>query len=175
MRRGAAALAGAALAVTALAACGDDSSAADAGDQASSVSIQDPWVKAVDSGATAAFGIVTNDGDADVTITGADSEVAGTTQLHETTMSDDGGMSMQEMEGGLTVGAGEDHALEPGGDHVMLMELTEPLEPGAEVEVTLTFADDSQTTFTAPVRSYTGAQEEYEHDHGDDGHDHEHE
>jgi copper(I)-binding protein len=146
---------------------------------AESVTVTDPWVKAADEGMSAAFGEITNAGNDDVTIVSATSEAAGTVELHETVDDGTGAMTMQEIDGGFVVGPGETLALEPGGNHLMLMDLTDPLEAGEEVTVTLTFSDDSTAEITAPVKDYSGANESYSGDDSDmdmDGteHDHEH-
>ena len=43
----------------------------------------------------------------------------------------------------------------------MFMGVTKPLVPGAEIEITLEFADGSTQTITAVVKEFTGAEEEY--------------
>ncbi|PRC60890.1 hypothetical protein C6A85_15035, partial [Mycobacterium sp. ITM-2017-0098] len=41
-----------------------------------------------------------------------------------------------------------------GGDHLMLMELAKPLEPGADVSLTVTFEDGSTMAITAQIRDF---------------------
>ena len=79
--------------------------------------------------------------------------VAMMTQVHETTEADDGSgeMVMQEVEG-IDLPAGETVALAPGGYHVMLMELVEPLEVGSEIEITLELEVAGTVTVMAEVR-----------------------
>lgn len=57
-------------------------------------------------------------------------------------------MTMQEMTDGLALAGGETVAFEPGGYHVMLMDLAAPLEAGDEFELILTFerADPVEVT-----------------------------
>ena len=150
-------------------AAGSAASAADA------VSVADAWVKAADAGMTGGFGLVTNEGDETVTLVAAETDAAGSVELHETAGDGQGGMSMKEIEGGFEIPAGGTLALEPGGHHLMFMGLTAPLLPGEDVTITLTFDDGSTTEVTAPVKAYSGANEEYEEghggsDHGDSGH-----
>lgn len=172
-----------------LVACGDDDG--DSGDQASAseqesesptdaaadVSVTDPWVKAVDGDMTAMFGTITNDGDEDVVVTGAETDAAGMVELHETVANDDGSMAMQEKEGGFTIPAHGEHELAPGGDHVMLMDVSKALKPGQTVTLTLSLEGGDTVDVEAPVKRFTGADENYqggEHgdDHGDDHGDH---
>ena len=150
----------------------DATPAADAAASAAeSVSVADAWVKAADAGMTGGFGLITNDGDDTVTLVAAEADVADEIELHETADDGQGGMSMKEIEGGFDIPAGETLTLEPGGNHLMFMGLTGALQPGDEVTVTLTFDDGSTSEVTAPVKSYAGANEEYEEGHGDGNHD----
>jgi copper(I)-binding protein len=151
-----------------VAACG---SSADPGPGAGSaagdgtLTVTDPWAKAADSGMTAAFGTLVNDTATDITITSATSD-ASRMELHEMAMGDDGQMVMRPKEGGFVIPAHGTHELAPGADHVMFMDLTEPLQPGADIDVTLTADDGSSWTFTFPIRTFTGAEEKYQ---GSDG------
>lgn len=157
-------------AVLATGACGTaDAPAASSGgtDAAASVlTITDPWVKAVDAGMTGVFATLVNDGDTDVTVTGATSDAAATAELHETTVAEDGAMVMKEV-ASFVVPAGGERVLAPGGDHVMLLGVDDPIEPGEEVEVVLTTADGGTVTMTASARTFAGANEPY-HDDGAD-------
>lgn len=128
------------------------------------LTVRDPWVKAADKGMTAAFGTLVNDGDTDVTITGAATDVS-PMELHEMTMKD-GKMVMQAKQGGIVVRAKSSHVLEPGGEHLMLMNLRQPVQAGDELSFTLTFADGRTQTFTAVAKPFTGAQESYAPGHG---------
>ncbi len=69
---------------------------------------------------------------------------------------------MRPKTGGLTVPAEGAHELVPGGDHLMLMDLTQPLQPGAEVALTVVFEDGSELPVTAQVRDFAGGNEEYQ-------------
>lgn len=136
---------------------------------ADALEIADPWVKAADDGMTAAFGVLRNTSDTDVRLVSATSSVAGTCELHEMAEGDDGAMVMRPKAGGVVVPAGGEHALAPGGDHIMLMDLLEPVLPGQDVTVTLTAEDGSTFEFTAPGRSFAGAEEEYDGGTGEGG------
>lgn len=127
----------------------------------------DAWVKSAESGMSAAFGELTNDSDAEITVVSVSGDASSMYELHETLASDEGEMVMSPIEGGFTVAAGETLELAPGGNHLMLMDVTEPLVAGAEATFTLTFSDDSTYEFTAPVKDYSGANETYEGDEMD--------
>lgn len=162
----------AALLLPALVACGEDEAGAtdasdassqDAGaDEAAALSVTDPWVKATDESMTAAFGTLVNDSGTDITVVGGEVAGAGMVELHETVQNDDGSMAMQAKEGGFVVPAGGEHVLEPGGDHVMLMELSDAYEAGTTVTLTLELADGSTSEVEATVKPFDGADEDYQ-------------
>jgi len=175
-----------ALLALALTACGGaepapDDSAAEASPSAANAAasaadgfeITDPWVKAAtaEDGMTAVFGQITNGSGAEATIVSAAHDAADTVELHEV-VTEGADATMREKDGGFVLPAGGDLSLEPGADHIMLMDLTRDLEPGDETTVTVEFCDGSTAEFTAPVKEYAGANEEYEGDggHGEDGH-----
>ena len=130
--------------------------------ESDSVVVREQWVKAADSGMTAAFAEVQNTGDTDVHVVGASSPASTRMELHEMATGADGAMVMRPKEGGFVIPAGGTHVLAAGGDHLMLMDLTSPLTPGTDATFTLEFEDASTATFTAQVRDFSGAQENYE-------------
>lgn len=149
-----------ALTLTALVACGSETD--EPGESSGGVTVSDTWVKAVtDEEMTAAFGVLTNESDTDLTLVSASTPVAGMVELHEVVMKD-GSMVMQPKEGGIPIPAGEDATLEPGGDHIMLMELSGPIEPGDVVELELEFNDGSSLTVDATAKEFSGADENYD-------------
>lgn len=124
------------------------------------VVVSDAWVKAADSGMTAAFGVITNPGGDEVVITGATSAAAGRIEIHEMA-EQDGKMVMRPKEGGLPVPAAASATLAPGGDHLMLMDIPAPISAGDEVLITMMCAQGSQT-FTAQAKTFAGAAEQYQ-------------
>lgn len=138
--------------------------ATDTATEADGVTITDAWVKSAETGMSAAFGELANTGTEDVTVVSATTEASSMIELHETVENDSGEMVMREKDGGFIIPAGGSFMLEPGGNHIMLMDLTAPLVAGDDVTFTLTFADDSTLQFTAPVKDYSGANETYEGD-----------
>lgn len=157
--------------VAALAACSSSSPAAGpsastsstttGGTQAAALTVTDVWAKAADSGMTAVFGTIANSSGADVRIVSATSSAAGMTQIHEMVADASGQMVMKEKKDGLLVPAGGKHELSPGGDHLMLMDLTGPVRPGDDVTLTLTTEDGSTLELTAQARDFTGGNEPY--------------
>jgi copper(I)-binding protein len=123
-----------------------------AAEGASSISINDPYVRAVPpvTKTTAAFMQVQNSSETERAIVSAGTPAAGTVELH-THEHDNGVMRMRQVPK-IVLPPGETVSLEPGGLHVMLFDLQSPLAPGDEVSLTLTFDDGSSKQITAPVR-----------------------
>lgn len=101
--------------------------------------IDRPWARpmppVVPSGA--AYLRIENRGDTDRTLLSASSPVAAKVEVHEH-VHVDGLMRMQEVEG-LAIDAGETVALEPGGYHLMMFGLKQPMVAGERFPVTLVF------------------------------------
>ena len=136
-------------------------SAAKGSGQAASVTISDPWVKAVDTGMTGAFFVLKNTGSTPIHLLSASSPISPMVQMHETVMGTGGAMAMQEKKGGFTIAAGGSHEFKPGGDHVMFMGVNAALKSGTTLTFTLAFEDGSSLPVTAEVRTFTGAKETY--------------
>jgi copper(I)-binding protein len=127
---------------------------------AQTLTVIDAWVRATvpAQNATGAFLKLTIKG-ADATLIAASSPVAGVTQIHEMVMSE-GVMRMREVTGGVPLKAGQSFELKPGGYHIMMMDLKQPVRAGDRVPLTLTFkqANGQQTTtqVDAEVRGLNG-------------------
>ncbi|MFV1440882.1 copper chaperone PCu(A)C [Phaeobacter sp. JH18-32] len=105
--------------------------------------------KAAKSGA--AFMMIENASDSDDRLIAASSDAAKLVQLHTHKEGENGVMQMLHVEEGFAVAAGATHMLQRGGDHVMLMGLTRPLEHGDTVDLTLVFEKAGEVTVTVPV------------------------
>jgi len=108
------------------------------------VEVQNAWARATVKGQMATGAFMTLTADAGAKLVGASSPVAGVAQVHEMKM-EAGVMKMAELKGGLDLPAGKPVELKPGGYHVMLMDLKEPLTNGSTVPVTLIFKDAKGT------------------------------
>lgn len=131
------------------------------------VTIADTWVRATDGtedpSMTAAFGVLTNHTGEQLTVVSATNSVSDHTELHEM-VTENGAMVMRPVAGGITIPANGSTTLEPGGLHVMLVDLTGPIQPGDEVDVTLNLDDGSTLPFTAVAKEFAGANESYSPD-----------
>ncbi len=129
---------------------------------------QDLWVKSSEmstrGGMTAVYGTLTNNSSQDVVLVGGATEIAGVVEVHEMSMIG-GEMMMQEIDGGLVIPAGKSIVLEPGGNHLMLMMLTDDLEAGEEISVTFDFDGAEDLTIDGIVaKPAEGGDEEYHSD-----------
>lgn len=122
------------------------------------------WVRTTTNDVSAAYMMVKNSGLED-TMVSASSPISPMVQLHEV-ITEGGSSKMQEKEGGFTVPAQGMVELKPGGYHIMLMELTEPLEEGDEVEITVTFEKAGEVTLTLPVQKAEGTSMDMDGGHG---------
>ncbi len=80
----------------------------------------------------------------------AESNVANAAEFHET-INDNNVMRMEARPDGFALPAGESLLFEPGGKHVMLVGLHEPLVEGDTFTVTLSFAHAAPLTVEVPV------------------------
>ena len=122
-------------------------------------------------GAGGAFMTITNHGDTDDRMISGATPASNVVELH-THIMDGGVMRMREIEGGIPVPAGETVLLQPGGLHVMLIDLVEPLVEGESIPLTLTFEHAGSIEVMVSIEDITaGADHGMTHDHD---HDHEH-
>ncbi len=126
-------------------------SLASAAGMADSVAVEDAHVRQMPPAApnSAAFLTVINTSATPIRLTGARSDVAKTVELHDHIH--DGDILRMRRIDGVDIPAGSRAALAPGGKHVMLIGLRQPLKAGAMVELTLQFSDGSEHTVNAPV------------------------
>lgn len=115
------------------------------------VAVSEPWVRATvaQQGATGAF--MRLSAARDVRLVEASSPVAGITEIHEMSMVNDV-MRMRAV-AALDLPAGRSVELRPGGYHVMLMDLRQPLNAGERVAITLVFEDRAQRRFTQQIEA----------------------
>jgi copper(I)-binding protein len=117
------------------------------------ITVTGVWMREPAEGQTlsAAYGTITNEGEADVTLVSASVPFDATVEIHETIMGDDGSMQMQEVPEGFVVPAGGSFTLEPGGPHIMLIDI-DPADITGTIDVTMVFDDGTEVTVGAPVR-----------------------
>ncbi|MBZ0106116.1 MAG: copper chaperone PCu(A)C [Sulfuricella denitrificans] len=123
-----------------------------AGSAADNVSAVDPYVRLAPPGqmVTGAFVVFKNSDDKDHKVVKADSAVSKVAELHTHTM--EGGMMKMRPVKDIEIKAKGETALQPGGLHIMLIDLKQPLKEGENVAISITFEDGSSKKFDAQVR-----------------------
>ncbi len=116
------------------------------------IEVADAWARPAVPGrkTTAAYLTISNHGRGDDVMIGTSSS-NGRAELHS--VSTAGGVMRMRRLDRLAVPAGANVKLEPGGTHLMLTELREPLEPGAVIELGLSFEKSGERSATARVRA----------------------
>jgi hypothetical protein len=118
--------------------------------QQNGIAVTDAWSRVAMAGRTGVVYLTITDTGAPDRLTGVSSPVATTVTLHET-IDDHGVMKMRPV-AALPVRPGNPVKLAPGGYHIMLEGLKQPLQPGETFPVTLTFAHAGTVTATAVVQ-----------------------
>ena len=145
----------------ALTACGGGSATPSSSAPADSpITVSDAWVKSTDGMMTAVFARISNSSSSEVAVTSAKTSLSDVTELHEMVMKD-GQMIMQPKQGGFAIPANGAMALEPGGSHIMVLDLMAPVKVGDQATVTLVLSSGSSVTFTAVAKEFSGGNESY--------------
>ncbi|MBN2470223.1 MAG: copper chaperone PCu(A)C [Anaerolineae bacterium] len=141
----------------------------------SNLAVTDPWARAAtvesmaeenstmaesedNAGAMAGSGAVSaaymgisNTGGAADRLISASTDAAGVVEIHTVEMENDI-MRMRPLPDGLEIPAGETVTLQPGGYHIMLMDLQHDLTAGESITLLLTFESGKELTVSAPIR-----------------------
>ncbi len=136
---------------------------------AQNVSVQSAWARATVQGQKATGAFMTLTSKTDTTLVAITTSVAGVAEVHEMKM-DNNVMQMRALPDGLPLPAGKAVALQPGGFHVMLMELKLPLQKDTTIPLTLRFKDakgvQSSMDIKVPVSQVAPAGGQ-KHQHGE--------
>jgi len=117
------------------------------------ISVEDAWVRPAPmaGGNGAGYMVITNHAGEPDALIGASASFAEMVEVHESVHMEGDMMGMHEVER-IDIAPGESLRLEPGGYHIMLMGITEQLQEGDTVELTLHFETAGEVTVQAPVR-----------------------
>lgn len=115
------------------------------------VSVKDPYVRLAPPNAptTGAFMVIRNDGDQDIQLVKAANPASRVSELH--THLHEGGVMKMRPVAAIDIKAKGEALLQPGGLHVMMIDLKAPLKEGDVVPITLTFGDGSSKQVDAKV------------------------
>lgn len=117
---------------------------------ASDIRIENAWVRAPAPGQAVVGGFMDITSPRDARLVSASSPVAGTTELHEMTMKGD--VMMMRAVPFVVLPPGQVVKLEPGGLHIMLIDLKKPLKAGDKVPLTLK-VQTGKTTQTLAIQA----------------------
>jgi len=133
---------------------------------ATELSVEGAWVRSNPNLMGAAYMVITSPVADELISASVDPSVAATVEVHEVVM--DGSMMRMREVAGITLPAGEAVRLEPGGYHLMLLDMPAMLAPGTTVELTLTFASGTIRTISAEVRASTVPEDHMHGEHEQD-------
>jgi len=119
--------------------------------QSPTVAVENPWARATPGNAANGAAYLTLTGTAANRLVSASSPVAANVELHEV-INDNGVMKMRAIPG-IEIVPGKPTTLVPGGLHVMLLGLRQPLRQGESFPLTLTFAQGAPVTVQVPVQA----------------------
>jgi iron complex outermembrane receptor protein len=129
---------------------------------AGNIRIDHPWSRPTSAGMPMAVAYFTleNRGTTDDALIAASSPVAARVEFHQTTLTD--GMARMRPLTQIVIGAGRTVKVEPGGIHLMLVQLGRPLEAGTQVPLTLEFraAGKVEVTISVENRDVAGLENE---------------
>lgn len=145
---------------------------------ATDVHVMQPWSRALPAVSRngAAYVTLMNHGASAIRLVGASTPIADSAELH-THVIEEGVMKMRRLDG-LTIETGDSAVLEPGGNHIMLFGLNQPLVEAEHYPLTLEFEDGAEVNVTVEIRaahaeSHAGSEHNHDdHGSGDDAHGH---
>ena len=116
------------------------------------LTVTDLWVRAAPPHMTmtAAYGELTNDGDEPLMITSVTASNASKASIHETQLRND--RAMMRPVDGLELQPQQSAVLAPGGIHIMLMNITTPLEIGQSVDICFILANEESVCTQGQVQ-----------------------
>ena len=133
------------------------------------LTIQAPWTRPAQAGMNGVgFMTIANAGAKPVTLLRVESPLAGAVEAHSSSMSASGVMSMRREDKGVVIPAGGRVAFAPGGYHLMLLGLKQPLTQGQKAPVTLIFDNGRRAMVemavqAAPPQAAKGMPPEHQH------------
>ncbi|MGD9507582.1 MAG: copper chaperone PCu(A)C [Geminicoccaceae bacterium] len=131
-----------------------------------SLTIEHAWARPAAKGNAAAYMVIMNAGAAD-RLTGVSTEVAATAELHSSTIDAQGVGRMVPVQA-VELPSDAEAKLAPGGLHIMLIGLKQPLVEGQEFPLTLDFEQAGAVTVEVAIEKSPshGGEAGMEHQHG---------
>ena len=145
-------LAGIAIALMGCGGAAPEESTAPAAGSDPEISVSEAWARPspMVAGNGAVYMHLTNSGGTADSLVGAATDIAEVVEIHESTMENDV-MKMRPVEK-IEVPAGGMAMLEPGGLHIMLINVKEKLEPGGKISLTLNFENSRPLSVDVEIK-----------------------
>ncbi len=124
-------------------------------EKAQNLTIENPWARATPTGARVAAAYFTITSPINDVLLSVTTSAAGRSELHQTTLDTNGSMQMRELAAGIDIPANTAITLAPGGTHVMLMALENPLKEGYEIPLTLNLKHAGKRTVRVNIKPVT--------------------
>jgi periplasmic copper chaperone A len=117
------------------------------------IRVQDAYARVIGAQAKsgAVFMTVLNHSIEDDRLISVTTDAAERAELHTHTMDANGVMTMGEVKEGFPIAGMETRMLDRGGDHIMLLGLTQAFTPGDIISLTLTFERSGEMVVEVPV------------------------
>jgi copper(I)-binding protein len=120
--------------------------------RAGAILVTQPWSRAaMRGGSGAAFLTLRNTGTAPDRLLGASTPAAGKVELHS--MVRDGDVMRMREQPAIDLPPGQEVVLRPGGLHIMMLGLAQPLDRGATLPLTLRFEQAGEVTIQVAVQA----------------------
>ena len=128
------------------------------------IEITDSWVRETPPGTsiTALYMNIENTGAEDDALISVSSNISKNAEIHNTSV-DENGVAKMEMLQSVSVPARKSVRFEPGGMHIMLIGLEEPLKSGDKVEIELVFERAGKLNMEAEVVGIGDKAQEHHH------------
>lgn len=115
--------------------------------------VEDPWARPAPSGGNSAlYMTLANGQDTPDTLSSVTLPIADRVEVHESYQKEDGTSGMRPVDT-LAVAPKSRLALEPGGRHVMLIGLSQPLEAGSQIVLNVEFAQAGLKRLRVPIQN----------------------
>ena len=126
---------------------------------------KDAWVRSMPPGAqvAAAYGMLMNHGDQTITLSAVSSEISATAEMHEV-IADGDQRRMAELES-IDIAPHQTLIFEPGGRHIMLLDISAPPIEGETVEICTVSAVGTRACTDASVRRQAPAEQDAHSSH----------
>jgi len=114
------------------------------------LTLSDPWARAAKTQMSAAYVVIQNKGTTQDRLIGASSPAADRVELHTTEMQGD--IARMKKLDAVELPPAQKAEFKPGGMHIMLIGVKQPLEEGQSIKITLQFEKAGNVELTVAVR-----------------------